>query len=88
MKKLMTMMAAQALMLTVPMAAHADVQADPTVAPAPRVAPVAAPHTTLAPGIRLPLSDARMQTSALDRRIQPVLPLPLRPDFPAVTDNR
>jgi len=52
------------------------------------VAPVAAPHTTLAPEIRLPLSDARMQTSALDPRIQPVLPLPLRPDFPAVTDNR
>ena len=79
MKKLMTMLAAQALMLTVPMATHANaLQADPTVAPAPQLTPVVAPHVTLAPEIRLPLSGAQMQTAGIGPTIQPVLPLPRR----------
>ena len=88
MKKLITLMAAPALMLTLSTAAHADVQANPTVTPAPQVAPVAAPQITLAPSIHLPLPAALMRPAALGPTVEPVFRLPVRPDIPAVTQNR
>jgi hypothetical protein len=88
MKKLIVLMAAQAVMLTVPMAAHADVQADPVVAPAPQVKPVAAPEIRVAPNVNLPLSGTRMQAAALAPRIEPVFPFPVRPGIVLLTQNR
>jgi len=85
MKKLLTLVAAQAVMLTIPMAAHADVQADPTVSPAPQVAPVAAPQITLAPRSNLPFSGTGMHGAGAGPTIEPVFRLPVRPDLPSLT---
>lgn len=77
MKKLMTvtMMAVQAAIFALPMTAHADVaHVDPTVQPAPQVAP----HLTVAPEVRLTFSGAQTQAGSLrPPAIQPVIRLPL-----------